>query len=213
MLVWQHWSNTQPPPSSSIYLTLIIITTKSYNSPQARHNNKKQDKLQNQSHKPNKYDTFAVPQNAPPDPVFCIYKYIKYIILFSAGSQWLLQFQIVFTITFWASCESAAYRLQLHNPYETNCRQFFQSKANTIKSITIKWHPKTNMNMMDVSQSSAVWMAALNEDSTSSLTKSSTIVRKSLGAVGAGSVPKVFEDHRDRQSFYKDLYSYHDNKG
>lgn len=68
--------------------------------------------------------------------------------------------------------------------------------------------------MVDVSQSSASWMAAMNEDSTSSLTRSSNnIIRKSTGVVGAGNAPKVFEDNRDRQSFYKDLLSYHDNKG
>lgn len=68
--------------------------------------------------------------------------------------------------------------------------------------------------MMDVSQGSAVWLAAMNEDSTSSLTKSS-VTRKSTGvpASGGALAPKVFEDTRDRQSFYKDLYNYHDNKG
>lgn len=68
---------------------------------------------------------------------------------------------------------------------------------------------------MDVSQSSSGWMASMNEDSTSSLTKSS-IMRKPIGIVaGAAALapPNVFEDNRDRQSFYKDLYSYHDNKG
>lgn len=67
--------------------------------------------------------------------------------------------------------------------------------------------------MMDISQNTAVWMAAMNEDSTSSFTKSSAVIRKSTGVVVAANAPKVFEDNRDRQSFYKDLYSYHDNKG
>lgn len=42
---------------------------------------------------------------------------------------------------------------------------------------------------------------------------SSTAARTGKSAAAAASGAKCVQDPRDRETFYKDLYAYHDNKG
>lgn len=65
------------------------------------------------------------------------------------------------------------------------------------------------MSAMDIPQGNII-LSTLNEDSVSSLFKSSAVKK---GASIFSTATIKIEDHRDRNSFYKDLYQYHDNKG
>lgn len=70
---------------------------------------------------------------------------------------------------------------------------------------------------MELSQGN-VSMSSTNDDSMSSMTKQQTSTRKlgsnaAAAAAAAAGVVKVEENHRDRKSFYNDLYQFHDNKG
>lgn len=67
---------------------------------------------------------------------------------------------------------------------------------------------RTTMSSMDVSQGN-ISIGSVNEDSGSSLFKSA----KKFGVSNFSTIPIKLEDQRDRGSFYKDLYQYHDNKG